>query len=114
MRSTTRYGVCSTFPTLFVSPDSAGGGLGRARVVSLAGCCFRFFVKILVKIKHSGIHGFWVHRSQITVVWYGMVWCGVVWCGMVWYGMVWYGMVWYDIVIWYGMVWYGMVWYGMA
>ena len=26
------------------SPDSAGGGLGRARVVSGDGCCFRFFL----------------------------------------------------------------------
>ena len=33
MRSTIRCGVCSTCLTVLVSPDSAGGGLSRARVV---------------------------------------------------------------------------------
>ena len=45
MRSTIRCGVCSTCLTLLVSSDSAGGGLGRARVVSLRGVLFSFFGK---------------------------------------------------------------------
>ena len=35
MGFTFRCGVCSMCLTLFVSPDSARGGLGRARVLSL-------------------------------------------------------------------------------
>ena len=43
MRSTTRCGVCLSCLTLLVSPDSAGDGLGRARVVSRRDVLF-FFV----------------------------------------------------------------------
>ena len=38
-----RCAVCSLCLTLLASPDSAGGGLGRARVVSLRGVLFSFF-----------------------------------------------------------------------
>ena len=43
MRSPIRCGVCSTCLTLLVSPDFAGGGLGRARVVSRRRVPFSFF-----------------------------------------------------------------------
>ena len=43
MRSTIRCAVCASCLTLLASPDSAGGGLGRARVVSLRGVLFSFF-----------------------------------------------------------------------
>ena len=43
MRSTIRCGACSTCLTLLVSPDSAGGGLGRARVISRRWILFSFF-----------------------------------------------------------------------
>ena len=36
-------GVCSMCLTLLISPDSAGGGLGRVRVVPLRGVLFLFF-----------------------------------------------------------------------
>ena len=42
MRSSIRYGVCSTYLTKLVSHDSVGGDLGRARVVSLQGVLFSF------------------------------------------------------------------------
>ena len=37
MRATVRCAVCSSCLTLLAFPDSVGGGLGRARVVSLGG-----------------------------------------------------------------------------
>ena len=43
MSSTIRCGACSTFLTLLVSSDSAGGGPGRARVVSRRRVLFSFF-----------------------------------------------------------------------
>ena len=43
MRSTIRCAVGLSCLTLLASPDSAGGGLGRARVVSLEGVLFSFF-----------------------------------------------------------------------
>ena len=45
MRSTILCGVCSTCLTLLVSPDSAGGGLGRARVVFRRRVLFVFWSK---------------------------------------------------------------------
>ena len=51
MRSTCRCAVCLTCLRLLASPNSAGGGLGRARVVSWReACCFLFFCKIIVPI----------------------------------------------------------------
>ena len=43
MRSTIWCVVCSACLTLLASPDSAGGGLGRARVVSRRRMLFSFF-----------------------------------------------------------------------
>ena len=43
MRSTIWCVVCSACLTLLASPDSAGGGLGRARVVSSRGVLFSVF-----------------------------------------------------------------------
>ena len=43
MRSTIRCTVCSSYLTLLAYPDSAGGGLGRARVVSRRGVLLSFF-----------------------------------------------------------------------
>ena len=73
MRSTIRCGVCSTWLTLIVPLDSAGGGLGRDRVVSrrwvLFWCfyqnteafvrTYRYIVSTSVYVykKHSGVAG---------------------------------------------------------
>ena len=43
MRSTIRCGVYSTYLAMLVSPDSAGGDPGSARVVFLGGVLFSFF-----------------------------------------------------------------------
>ena len=43
MRSTIRCAVCSSCLTLLASPDSAWGGLGRARVFSRRGVLFSSF-----------------------------------------------------------------------
>ena len=50
MKSIIRCAVCLSYLTLLASPDSAGGGLGRARVVSVRDMLFSFFVKIAVPI----------------------------------------------------------------
>ena len=50
MTSTIRCAVCSPCLTLLASPDSAGGGLGRACVVFLRGVLFSLVVKITVPI----------------------------------------------------------------
>ena len=42
--STMRCAVCSPCLTLLASPDSAGGGLGRARIVSRRRVLFLFFL----------------------------------------------------------------------
>ena len=47
MRFTIRCGVCSMCLTLLVSSESAGGGLGCARVVCLRGVLFSFFGRII-------------------------------------------------------------------
>ena len=47
MSSTVRCAVCSACLTLLASPDSAGGGLGRVRVVSLRGVLFSCFSLII-------------------------------------------------------------------
>ena len=49
MRSTIRCAVCSSCLTVLASPDSAGGGIDRARVVS-ARCAVFIFFKITVPI----------------------------------------------------------------
>ena len=46
MRSIIRCFVCSTCLTLLVSPDSAGGSLGRALVFSLRRVQFSFLIKM--------------------------------------------------------------------
>ena len=43
MGSSSRCAVISSYLTLLASPDSAGGGLGLPRVVSLGGVLFSFF-----------------------------------------------------------------------
>ena len=55
MSSMTRCGVGSTCLTLIVSPDSAGGGLGRARVVSQRRVLFSFFGQNIPSI-YSYVH----------------------------------------------------------
>ena len=45
MRSTIRCAVYSSCLTLLASPDSSGGGLGRARVVSRRQVLFSLFVQ---------------------------------------------------------------------
>lgn len=46
MRSTSRRAVSRSWFTLLASPDSARGGLGRARSVSLGPCCTRVFPRV--------------------------------------------------------------------
>ena len=50
MRSTNRRAVCLPCLTLLASPDSAGGDLGHARVVSLRGLLLSSVCKITVPI----------------------------------------------------------------
>ena len=50
MRSTIRCCVCSTCLAALFSPDSAGGGLGRARAVSLRGVPFSFFCQNIAPV----------------------------------------------------------------
>ena len=54
MRSTIRCAVCWSRLTLLVSPDSAGGGLSRTRVVSRRkrAVFVFFFFKIIVPISY--------------------------------------------------------------
>ena len=58
MRSTNRRAVCLPCLTLLASPDSAGGDLGHARVVSLRGLLLSSVCKITVPISsvYSYVH----------------------------------------------------------
>ena len=71
MRSTCLCAVCPSCLTLLASPDSTGGGLGRARVVSRRGVLFSFFLRnhrsdlkcLFVRI----VLRVWLFRSLCTI-----------------------------------------------
>ena len=71
MRSIIRCAVCSSCLTLLASPDSAGGGLGRARVVSQRSVLFSFFFLIIVPISRCLLVRIETHRSECK---YGRNW----------------------------------------
>ena len=62
-----RCAVCSLCLTLLASPDSAGGGLGRARVVSLRGVLFSFFWSKYTNVLFVRI-GTYLYQSDICHV----------------------------------------------
>ena len=58
-----RCAVWSSCLTLLVPPDSAGGGLGRARVVSPRLVLFSFFASIYL-FRIASVYSYvWVHTN---------------------------------------------------
>ena len=65
MRSTIQRAVCSSCHTLFAAPDSVGGGLGRARVVSRRNVLFSLFSQIIVPI--ASVYSYHAYSYQVHI-----------------------------------------------